>query len=439
MFPAHFKASVILLFLSVTRAVLGSPVSDSKANVRQTQNSCGGYAQMSVGHVLTFSSPNYPNPYPYGLRCVWMASSPPNTVIKMTCNHFNVLPSQNCAYDAFYFSSTGDTTWNSARYYCGTGVLEGTTTGNKFAAGFYTNSYPNFYYTGFTCTIIVVETTVTTTTITPTPGTTTAPKPVTNPPVTGDCPCGVKGGSRIVGGQETAVNEWPWQVGLRYLKSNDLFCGGALINEQWLVTAAHCAEPFKVGDISAVLGEHNQYQNSDTPYEDEITIDRIIMHESYDSNTVDNDIALMRLSVPVTFNDGVRPICLPFKYASKNFTGTTGTVTGWGQKVFNGNVSSVLLEVSIPILTTSECRKYPIIKDSITENMICTYKQGSDACKGDSGGPLVWGDQGRQYLVGIVSFGKGCGDKDAPGVYTKVTNYLQWIESKISGSLCSPN
>ncbi|XP_068205639.1 chymotrypsinogen A-like [Palaemon carinicauda] len=446
MFLAYLKNSIALLFVFITRIALGS-VSESNANARQTQQyNCGGSASMQVGHVQTFSSPYYPNPYPYGVRCLWIASSPPNTKIKMTCNHFNVNPSNNCAYDRFYYSETGDATLNSSRYYCGTGRLEGTTTGNKFAAGFSTNTFQNFFFPGFTCTLTVVTTSTTPAATTPNPGlttepqpVTTEPQPVTNPPVTDDCPCGIKGGNRIVGGQETAVNEWPWQVGLRYLKTNDLFCGGALINEQWIVTAAHCAEPFQVSDISVVVGEHNQYQQSDTPFEDEITIDRIIMHENYDPNTVDNDIALMHLSVPVTFNDGVRPICLPFKYANNNFSGTSGTVTGWGQTVFNGEVSDVLLEATLPILTTSECKEYPIIRDSITENMICTYNQSLDACKGDSGGPLVWGDGGRQYLVGIVSFGKGCGDKDAPGVYTKVTNYLQWIETKVSSNLCLPN
>lgn len=429
------KARIFIhFFMLAVASVSASPA------VQRQQGYCSESVTLAIGQTETLTSPYFPYAYPNGLRCVWIATSPPNTAIRLTCNQFFVAPSRSCILDSFYFSPSGDTTLQNSNYYCGQiETLDLITDSNVFAAGFITQSFYANYYPGFSCLLTVIEksggisgeqTPDLNTSVTAAP---------TTPPTSDDCQCGIKGQSRIVGGQETGINEWPWQAGMRFMKTGDIFCGASLIDDRWLVTAAHCVEQFQKEEIYVSLGEHDKNQISESSFTQHIAIDKIIMHENYDPNTVDNDIAVIRLSGPVTFNDGIRPVCLPFKFASNDFSGESGTVTGWGQLTFNGEVSNVLQEVELPILTTAECQQYDIVAGSITENMLCTYSLGLDACKGDSGGPLHWGKDGRQYLIGLVSFGQGCADKDSPGVYTKVTNYLQWIQKKTSANLCTPS
>ncbi|XP_064087574.1 proclotting enzyme-like [Macrobrachium nipponense] len=248
------------------------------------------------------------------------------------------------------------------------------------------------------------------------------------------CQCGIKGRSRIVGGNEAEALEWPWQAGIYYHSgSRSPFCGGSLLSDEWVITASHCVDGKEASQIYVILGDHDTTVTEAT--ELQFNIDGIIMHENYDSSTVDNDIALLRLQTPVgSFADGgIFPICLPANYISEDFIGENATVTGWGTLQYQGAKSHVLMEVDVPIV---ECQNYPVIADDVTNNMICAYEQGRDSCQGDSGGPLQLQLDGKYYLIGLVSFGHGCGDLDSPGVYTKVTNYINWIESNTGVNFC---
>lgn len=212
------------------------------------------------------------------------------------------------------------------------------------------------------------------------------------------------------------------------------FCGATVISPNYVLTAAHCVEDETADGISVTLGDHSKYSSSETDKTVHKKVTEIILHENWDNITNDNDIALLRLESPVNFNSAIYPACLPYNLVNVSISGQTGTTTGWGKTASVGFSSLILREVDLPMLTTQECRRY--FPNDITENMICTYELGKDSCQGDSGGPLIWNPNDRHYIVGVVSWGIGCGRLNRPGVYTKVTNYLDWIEEKTSQQFC---
>ncbi|XP_068966779.1 uncharacterized protein [Bombus flavifrons] len=238
--------------------------------------------------------------------------------------------------------------------------------------------------------------------------------------------------ARIVGGGSSSAGSWPWQVAL--YKEGDYQCGGALINERWILSAAHCfyhaQDEYWVARIGAT-----RRGSFPSPYEQVLRLDHISLHPDYIDNGFINDIAMLRLEEPVTFSDYVRPVCLP---ESEPKSGTTCTVTGWGQLFEIGRIfPDTLQEVQLPVISTEECRRKTLFLPlyRITSGMLCAGLKdgGRDACLGDSGGPLVCSGSDNKYtLHGITSNGYGCARPGRPGVYTKVHHYLPWIEYAIS-------
>merc|ERR1712179_199236 len=159
---------------------------------------------------------------------------------------------------------------------------------------------------------------------------------------------------------------------------------------------------------------------SDTSHTVHRSVTQKIPHSEYNSKTIINDIALLKLSSPVGYSHGISPVCLPINQASQLFDGKDATVTGWGTTSYQGTTSNTLLEVTLPVISNTECAS--LNGFSIREDQVCTYEENKDACQGDSGGPLVWADgNGHYQQIGIVSYGVGCGNKNKPGVYTRVT------------------
>lgn len=161
-------------------------------------------------------------------------------------------------------------------------------------------------------------------------------------------------------------------------------------------------------------------------------MDRFIVNADYNAETNDYDIALMRLTRPITVSDVRRPVCLPPKDYSIT-AGTYMTVTGWGYRRENGAAADILQEANIPLIAQSVCSSPTVYGSIITNRMLCAgFPEGKvDACQGDSGGPLVHISDSSWNLVGVVSWGVGCARKGKPGVYTNVEVMLNWIQTVI--------
>ncbi len=248
---------------------------------------------------------------------------------------------------------------------------------------------------------------------------------------------------RIVGGVESGAADYPWMVALLDAHVSDVFqaqsCGGTLIRPNVVLTAAHCvADLDKLSDMDVAVGV---YDLSGVKPEQRIPLSSIIIHPGYNPETIDNDIALLRLARssaaptvtlvdPVTMNslDGYMPL----------------TVVGWGADADpDGPVGPrfpyTLWEAEVDYIVPDICSD--LLEGELTGNMLCAgvvtngaVTGGRDSCVGDSGGPLLYEYNSSLYQVGIVSWGLGCALPDKPGVYTRVANYGDWINRALGVS-----
>ncbi|XP_020810529.1 transmembrane protease serine 9 [Drosophila serrata] len=240
---------------------------------------------------------------------------------------------------------------------------------------------------------------------------------------------------RIVGGINASPHEFPWIAVL--FKSGKQFCGGSLITNSHILTAAHCVARMTSWDVAALTAHLGDY-NIRTDFEVQHVsrrIKRLVRHKGFEFSTLHNDIAILTLSEPVSFTREIQPICLPTSPSqqSRSYSGQVATVAGWGSLRENGPQPSILQKVDIPIWANAECaRKYGrAAPGGIIESMICAGQAAKDSCSGDSGGPMIINDGGRYTQVGIVSWGIGCGKGQYPGVYTRVTSLLPWVYKNI--------
>jgi len=241
------------------------------------------------------------------------------------------------------------------------------------------------------------------------------------------CSCGVsrKDEQRVVGGRPTEAYDYPWMAGLLFKGS--IYCGGTLINDRYVATAAHCVAGLPIDEINIILGVYDLLSD-DQPSLQLKSIVSAVIHPKFVSKTFNNDIAILKLNSPVKFSYAVGPVCLP--QFQKSYTGQIGVVTGWGRINETSSISPLLRQVEVPIFSNPECQKTKYGVKAITDNMMCAgYDNGKlDACQGDSGGPLhLMGKDQKIDLIGIVSWGQGCGRPGFPGVYTRIGRYLEWI------------
>ncbi|KAK4882899.1 hypothetical protein RN001_006218 [Aquatica leii] len=248
------------------------------------------------------------------------------------------------------------------------------------------------------------------------------------------CECGITNQeNRIVGGRPTGVNTYPWIARIVY---DGLFhCGGSLISEDYVLTAAHCVRRLKRSKIRVILGDHDQTTTTDAPAKMR-AVSAIIKNRNFDADSYNHDIALLKLRKPVIYSKNIKPICVPT--VPEDPAGKVGTVIGWGRTMEGGMLPSIVQEVQVPILTLQQCRAMKYRASRITTYMLCAGKGSMDSCQGDSGGPLVVQVGEKYEIVGIVSWGVGCARPGYPGVYTRVGKYINWIRSNVEDScLCS--
>nr|2F91_A Chain A, hepatopancreas trypsin [Astacus leptodactylus]4BNR_A Chain A, HEPATOPANCREAS TRYPSIN [Astacus leptodactylus]4BNR_B Chain B, HEPATOPANCREAS TRYPSIN [Astacus leptodactylus] len=234
----------------------------------------------------------------------------------------------------------------------------------------------------------------------------------------------------IVGGTDATLGEFPYQLSFQetFIGFSFHFCGASIYNENYAITAGHCVygdDYENPSGLQIVAGELDMSVNEGS--EQIITVSKIILHENFDYNLLDNDISLLKLSGSLTFNDNVAPIALP----EQGHTATGDViVTGWGTTSEGGNTPDVLQKVTVPLVSDEDCRA-DYGADEILDSMICAGvpEGGKDSCQGDSGGPLAASDTGSTYLAGIVSWGYGCARPGYPGVYTEVSYHVDWIKA----------
>ncbi|XP_008321788.1 trypsin-3-like [Cynoglossus semilaevis] len=230
----------------------------------------------------------------------------------------------------------------------------------------------------------------------------------------------LEGDDKIVGGYECRKNSVPYQVSL-FTGYN--YCGGTLLSDKWVLSAAHCTSK---SNVELRLGEHDIWEPEGT--EQHIMSAEFIRHPNYNPRSLDNDIMLIKLSQPAKLNSYVQPATLPSECATE---GTMCKISGWGSLRPSDEGSrypSKLQCLDAPLLSDDTCfNSYPF---QITDNMICAgYLEGEkDSCQGDSGGPMVCGGE----LQGVVSWGQGCALRNKPGVYAKVCNYTSWIKNTMA-------
>ncbi|MEE6488461.1 hypothetical protein FKM82_015234 [Ascaphus truei] len=240
---------------------------------------------------------------------------------------------------------------------------------------------------------------------------------------------------RIIGGIKSIRGGWPWQASLRlkgFHKESRLLCGATLISNCWALTAAHCFKRFGRDAHRYAVRVGDYHTGVEDEFEREFPVERIVIHKNYQSTSNDNDIALIRLQGKegqcLAFSYHVLPICIPEK-KEKTSNKQSCFISGWGDT--GTSYSRTLLQGAVPLLSKESCASR--YKGKFTNRMICAGNLSEDkrvdSCQGDSGGPLMCQRSNEQWvIVGITSWGYGCGRKGFPGVYTKVSKFTPWIK-----------
>ncbi|XP_054996678.1 transmembrane protease serine 11B [Sorex araneus] len=231
--------------------------------------------------------------------------------------------------------------------------------------------------------------------------------------------------NKVVKGKDALSGAWPWQASLQWRGQH--FCGASLISRIWLLTAAHCLQRIKNLDDWTI----NFGTIVNKPLR-RLKIKNVILHEYYKNSTNSDDIALVELAEEVSFTKYIRKICLP-EADMKLSPNDSVAVTGWGALYMNGILPVTLQQAFVNIIDNKICNGSNSLSGLVSDKMLCAgfMSGGADACQRDSGGPLAYQNSRNIWiLVGIVSWGDGCGKKNKPGVYTRVTAYRDWITTK---------
>lgn len=358
------------------------------------------------GNSVYINSPYYPNRYPSGSSCRYTVQTQADHYVQFDCNiQLDKIQSQ-CTTENFYFNNAGSYSIPGSDFYCGEGLMSKRSLQNVAVIS-YVSTVSSGTAGRFSCIA--------------------KSQPQTS---SNECDCGWSVTRKVVGGQETTINEFPSMAGVFDNREMRIFCGATIIHNRYLISAAHCfTQRSLTTGYSVIVGDHDFTITTDTPYTKIYNIQSIMLHENFESNTKRNDIALLLTTTPMEWNNGVGPACLPFNYNSPSFTGTQVDVPGWGTMSFGGIQTSRLRKVTLDIMRNGECEKRI---SNLASSQLCTFTPGRDTCQYDSGGGVFF-RQYRMYVVGVTSYGFGCAST-LPSVSTRVSSYLPWIQRNTPGA-----
>ncbi|XP_063388373.1 venom serine protease 34-like [Cydia fagiglandana] len=384
---AVYEVVVLLLLLHLAAG--------QDANCDFTQN-------LQAGQTYYVYNLEYPQNYTGARQCRWIGISPSGYRCRLVCPEILLPASSGCSVDRLLISRSGDPQLSGGDVYCGRGSTSVVSTGQRISVGLITSATTKggrFY-----CELRAEAATPT-----PTP-----------------CSCGYKKRNRIVGGQETGVNEFPMMAGVIYLDQEEIRCGATIIAPRYVVTAAHCVVGRAASSLAVVVGEHDKTTGGDTSATQGFNVERVTVHPQYTSSNYDYDIAILRLAKDIVYSDRVGPVCLPFKFVNTDFAGSRFTLLGWGSLFIGGPVSNTLQKVDVDVLSQAACQR---AVPSLTARQVCHYSAGKDTCQDDSGGPALYTDPSTSllFLGGISSYGRLCAQQGQPGINTRVTALLPWI------------
>ena len=371
------------------------------------------------------ASPNYPSPYPNNMYASVTLQGQEGQEISISCDPFSLQFERYCRYDFLEINR---------RRYCGTRTIP-TITSSELSIRFRSNWWGQL--SGFQCTITVSQAGTSTTTTAPTTTPTTATTQAPAPPSEG-CRCGQRQTGRVVGGTEAAIGAFPWQAGLVQPRGTRTFCGGSVINNRYVLTAAHCTEGdfSQPGSFQVLLGDH-QIGAADAG-EQRYSVEEIIDHPQYtDASGSGWDFSLLKLDREITFSSTISPVCLA--EAGETYAGATATASGFGRLGATQPQATSLQQIDLPVWSENDCKQR--WGSTVKSNMICAGGKstgGEGVCMGDSGGPLVTDVSGSFRLIGVVSFGQPCAIANSPDVFARVSEALPWIaENTADAQYCS--
>jgi secreted trypsin-like serine protease len=236
----------------------------------------------------------------------------------------------------------------------------------------------------------------------------------------------------IIGPDFASFGSFPWMAAL--LIDGRSFCGGSIIDNQHILTAAHCTDGAR--KITVLLGAIDiKNKNEKDRVVFNITKEHIFQHPDYNPTTISHDITVIKLPHKISYTDNIKPVCLPNRYyTGSTFVGDEVRVSGWGKPLDNASgISPILKNTTVEVMSNGECRSF--FRSIVTGNLICVgTKVDASPCRGDSGGPLVVKQKtatGQEFFMqlGIVSFGGNSCQKGFPVGFTRVTAFLSYIDS----------